>query len=395
MRSRALSLRIPDLVGGYTVRKQRGFTLVELLVAGAVTLVILAVAVGAAKDAFEAHQRVTLSNDLNDNLRVAMNLIQRDIVLAGEGIPTGGISLPSGPGVIVNRPGPQALAFSQSFLPAITLGTGLGPNVALLDSTTSAARNIAPTDEITLIYTDNTLGLDQAPINLPAGPNVTSPCGGSIDPNGLSLTFDAAPGCVNLASSKFTLSPGDLILVSNINGTALQTVTSVNGQTVYFANDTSIDKFQLNQTGASAGTIVQLQNIVPGSSPSRYDGTYPPMTATRIWMISYYLDDTWDRSPANIRLVKQVNFRPPQPVGEVIEALRFQYNFVDQNTPPNFYANATAIPAGLNENNIRSVNVFLGARSNHGQSPSNNRYLRDNLQTQISVRSLNFYNKYQ
>jgi hypothetical protein len=160
---------------------------------------------------------------------------------------------------------------------------------------------------------------------------------------------------------------------------------------VNFASNPGVDKFGLNQSGATQGTIKQLQDKVPGSNPVAYAGTYPPTTATRIWMISYYLDTTTD--PQHYRLVRQVNFRPTQPVAEVIEGLQFTYNFVDANVPPTIYANSTTVPPGLTESNIRSVNLFLGARAN-APSGSNSAYIRDNMKTQISVRSLSYFNRY-
>jgi hypothetical protein len=108
-------------------------------------------------------------------------------------------------------------------------------------------------------------------------------------------------------------------------------------------------------------------------------------------MVSYYLDTITD--PTHIRFVRQINFNQAKPVAEIIEALTFRYNFVDQNVPPTFYSNSATVPAGLTENNIRAVNLFLGARASSSVGASNS-YLRDNMQTQISVRSLNYYNKY-
>jgi hypothetical protein len=108
-------------------------------------------------------------------------------------------------------------------------------------------------------------------------------------------------------------------------------------------------------------------------------------------MISYYLDIATD--PKHYRLVRQVNFNPTQPVAEIIEGLQLTYNFVDANVPPTIFANSTTVPVGLTENNIRSVNLFLGARAN-APSGSNSAYIRDNMKTQISVRSLAYYNKY-
>jgi prepilin-type N-terminal cleavage/methylation domain-containing protein len=370
------------------MKKQAGFTMIEFLVAMGVTLVVLTAAVGAITSSMWSNQRVTLAGDLNDNLRASLNLVRQDIVLAGEGIPFGGIPIPTGTGISVKRPGPVSLTFPEPFLPAITLGTGIGPSVPILDSSFTTPSTSAPSDMITVIYVDNTLGLDLAPIYSAATPTCTA---GSMQANGSSITFDPAAGCVNLATANFTLNPGDLIMFSNINGSAIQAVTSVNGQTVNFASNSAIDKWGLNQTGASQGTIVQIQNKVSGSSPVLYTGAYPPTTATRIWMVSYYLDTTTD--PQHPRLVRQLNFGQAQPVAEVIENIQFRYNFVDANLPPTLYPNYTALPAGLTENNIRAVNLFLSARSNVplGQG---GRYVRDNMSTQISVRNLAFYNKY-
>jgi prepilin-type N-terminal cleavage/methylation domain-containing protein len=380
------------------MKKQAGFTMIEFMIAMGVTLVIFAAAVGAITSTMRSNQNVALTADLNDNLRASLNLVRQDIVLAGEGIPAGGIAIPSGAGITINRPGPVALKFLQPFLPALSVGTAMGPTVPILVRAGVAPGGGAPSDIITLIYQDNTwdnnpadnklTALDSAPITRAAA-GATPACNGSMTPAGDAVTFDAA--CVDMSKARVPVQPGDLIMFSNINGTALQTVTSIAGQVVSFASNAAVDKFGLNQTGAAQGTIKQIQDKVPASSPVAYTGTYPPTTATRIWMISYYLDIATD--PQHYRLVRQVNFNPTQPVAEIIEGLQVTYNFVDANVPPAIFANSTTVPAGLTENNIRSVNLFLGARAN-APSGSNSAYIRDNMKTQISVRSLAYFNKY-
>jgi prepilin-type N-terminal cleavage/methylation domain-containing protein len=380
------------------MKKQAGFTMVEFMIAMGITLVVFAAAVGAISSTMRSSQNVALTADLNDNLRASLNLVRQDIVLAGEGIPAGGISIPMGAGITINRPGPVALKFQQPFLPALTLGTALGPTVPILTTAGATAGGGAPSDIITLTYQDNTwdsnpadkklTALDSAPITR-AAVGATPACNGSITALGDAVTFDA--NCVDMSKARVPVQPGDLFMFSKINGTAIQTVTSINGQVVSFASNPGVDKFGLNQTGATQGTITQIQNKVPASNPVSYTGTYPPTTATRIWMISYYLDMITD--PQHIRLVRQVNFRPTQPVAEVIEGLQLTYNFVDANIPPTVYANSTAIPPGLTESNIRSVNLFLSARANNPSGPSN-AYIRDNMKTQISVRSLAYFNRY-
>lgn len=366
------------------MRKQFGFTMVEFLVATGISLVLIAAAVTAFTDALRSNEVVTLTADMNDNLRASMDLISRDMVFAGTGIPPSGISIPSGAGVTINRPNLAPLTFAGTILPAVSLGTGLGPAVPISDSP-SSVNPAAPTDILTLLYDDNTWNagesMDSAPINRKAV-GATPACNGTVSPTGDSVIFDAA--CNDLTKARVPIQPGDLILFTNPAGaTAIQTVTTVNGQQLNFAKSPAVDKFGFNQSGAPQGTIVQLQ------SPP---GTWPPITATRIFMVTYYLDNVAD--PTRPRLMRQSNFNTAQPVGDVVEALTVRYNFVDGNTPPTFYPKQATVPPGLSESNIRSANVFLGARSNRPESKSA-KYLRDNMSTQVSLRSLSYFNKYQ
>ena len=106
-------------------------------------------------------------------------------------------------------------------------------------------------------------------------------------------------------------------------------------------------------------------------------------------MITYYLDNQTD--PVHVRLVRRVNFRPGQPVGETLENLQFAYNYIDGTTTPP--TGQSGVPPGYSENQIRSANVFVAARSTY-PDPSTNKYLRDSLTTQVSFRSMAFVNKY-
>lgn len=373
------------------MKKQTGFTLVEFLVAMGISLVVLAAAVMAFTDGLRTSEIVTFTADMNDNLRASLDLVTKDLLLAGEGIPPSGINLPSGNGVIINRPNLTASTFSGTILPAVSLGTGLGPTVKMYNTPTSSVVG-PPTDILTILYDDNTWNagesMDYAPINRTAV-GTTPACNGTITATGDSVTFDK--NCNDLSKTRVPIQPGDLILFTNPAGvTAIQTVTNANAQILTFAKNTSLDKFGLNQSGASQGTIVQLQNT--NAVTGLPNGTYPPITATRLFMVTYYLDSVAD--PLRPRLMRQSNFNPAQPVGDVLEAMQVRYNFVDGNTPPTFYPNVSAVPPGLNENHIRSVNIFLGARSNRPTSRQL-KYLRDNLATQVSLRSLSYFNRYQ
>lgn len=364
------------------MKKQAGFTLVEFLVAMTVTVIVTGAALGTFRDALKTSDNITQMSDMSDNLRAGLNLVVEDLIQTATGIPTGGIPIPATSngatpacniGFTPNRPGPAGAVFTACnfTLPAIIPGPNMGPQIVSPDAIPGAA-----TDIITILYADNGLAYSNVSINSAA-------CAGTISANGDTATFSTAAGCMNFAASNITINPGDLVLFSNPKGQVMQTVTSVSngGQTQKFIAG---DPFGFNQSGKASGTLIQLQ-----SAPN----VYPQTSATRIWMVTYYLDNTTD--PLHVRLVRQVNFNPAQPVGETLENLQFTYNFVDGTLNPP--TNQAGIPAGLSESQIRAVNVFLGARSSTKLTgnKSQGRYLRSNLQTQVSLRSMAYVNNYQ
>jgi type II secretory pathway pseudopilin PulG len=386
------------------MKKKSGFTLVEVIIAMAVTMVAMAAAVLLFRDSTKANNNVTQSSDMSDNLRAGLNLVVQDLIQTGTGIPTGGISIPNtvnaagcNVGKPVNRPptvlnltfqGPNAAhAGCNVILPAIEPGNNLGPTVASPDGTSGPR-----TDIITIMYEDNTLALVQKPINSAACP------GGSILADGSSITFDNKVTCLPIGGAGIPVNPGDLLLIYNANNTngILQTVTSVNGQTLKFDAG---DAFNLNgrTTTEANGTILSLQNTVIDKITGLPvpNGFYPPTSATRVWMITYYLDANTD--PNHPMLMRAVNFNAPQPVAETLENLQFAFNFADGTTPPpvnQFAVPTVPAPTGDSENQIRSVNVYMGARSTTSAA-NPGKYVRTNLSTQVALRSMAYFNTFE
>jgi prepilin-type N-terminal cleavage/methylation domain-containing protein len=339
------------------VHKESGFTLIEMLVAMAILLVVVAASLSIFTDGLRANQASSLLANMNQNLRAGMNLTIRDLLQTGQGIPTGGIPIPSGPGTTpINRPSSAVavLTFPITYtaIPAVTPGANLGP--IIIGNTT---------DIVTIIYTDNTL---------PIGQNLLP----AMAANGSSVTVNAATPISGVNNSVLA---GDLIMITSPTGTRIQAVTGVNGQVITFALN---DAFNLNQRGAPAGggSVMDL----------RIGGTFPANTysATRVWMITYYLNNTIN--PQVPRLMRQVNLNAPRAVAEVIENLQVTYDFVDGVTNP---TNRPTVPAGLSENQIRKVNLFMAARSDAIYTPTN-QYFRNSVGTQVSLRSLSFVDRY-
>jgi hypothetical protein len=203
---------------------------------------------------------------------------------------------------------------------------------------------------------------------------------------GTTLTVKFDPACINLTTAGITVQVGDLILLENPNGNTLVCITGVSlaSNTLTFGTG---DAFGLNGRSDTGGTIKQLET---SSTCGGANSCFPSTLATRVWMISYYLDNV--SSPPFVRLIRQINLYSPVVVGETLENLQFTYNFVDGITNP---SNQPTVPTGNSESQIRSVNIYLGARSSYTVHQGNNTsYARNNLMTQVSLRSLAYVDRY-
>lgn len=337
----------------------RGFSLIEMLTATAITLVILAGAFRAFQDARTA---VTAGNTLADttqDLRAAINLVSRDLIQTGRLMPQGGIPTPSGTGALsIKRPGPPGtdLSFPVTFdnhLPSICPGPDLGPVI-----------NSVATDLVTTVYVDSNLALNQY--------FVTFPTGG----DGSQMTVNAG---TNINDAATGIRAGDLIYLFNGLGTAVQTVSSVQGQVVYFATG---DAFRLNQRTPPAGTIM---NLSTGSGTGR---TWTNMSALRILMITYYIDTV--TMPGQFRLMRRIGFGPARLIATGIENLQATYDIRDDNDNP------TNQPDAVDPNDpsqIRKVNLFISGRSALPLAPQRGP-LRLSVATQVSLRAMSFFKEY-
>jgi prepilin-type N-terminal cleavage/methylation domain-containing protein len=350
------------------MRDERGFTIVELLVSTAIMLVVVAAATTAFKNALDISGAGGLIADSNQSLRAATNLMVRDLMQAGRGIPIGGVPIPSGDGAVaINRPGPPGTAYTfdnvnYTTLPAIVPGPSLGPAVSG-----------QTTDLITVLMTDPTL----PELTL----NATPPAAGqpllAADGSSLNVGSDAAW----IADPATGVKAGDLILFTNALGNAVQTVTSTDGTAVVsFARG---DWFHFNQPDATQGSITQIL-----AAP------VPQTTAQRVLMVTYYVDNT--TTPGVPRLARRVNAAAGQALAGAIEDLDLSYDLVDGINNPVAQHTVPVTIAGIHytPNQIRKINLHVGVRS-EDLSPRTHDYVRNHLTTVISVRSLAYVSRYQ
>ena len=339
----------------------RGFTLVELMVAMGLGLVVLSGALALTSQAVGISDMVTQRSEMQQNGRIAINLLVRDLSLAGTGFPTDGVQLPSGVGsqdsyfacdssgcYITNN------AYSQERLFAVTPGDGKGPTI-----------NGLATDIVTLVYNDTNSKFDQYLLT-------------DIQDDGEKIWFDSntTPAYDDPVVG---LAAGDVLLFSNSNGVAVGQVTAVlaNGEVRLNPND----NLNFNQSGAGLGNIKSM--IYPPGPPE-----FAPTYARRINIITYYIDDSDPDSPM---LMHQVSAHPPIPVAENIEGLQMTYDIFDDVTEIN---TADLPDAGSVPTRVRKINIALTTRS-PVETMVGRDFQRISLTTSVGPRNLTFRDRYQ
>jgi prepilin-type N-terminal cleavage/methylation domain-containing protein len=367
-----------------SLKTQRGFSLVELLVAMAITVVIMGATMTALSDAVKATDAATLLTGLNGGLRTAMDLMVRDLLQVGQGLPAGRLVLiPSGANVqVIRMPGPPTTNFQLPLgtteITAVMPGPDLGPVI-----------NGQPTDIITTIAVDSSFD----------GVRLTA-----LAANGQSMTVvntvdidDGGPDDIN---------PGDLIMLTKSSASTLVQVTRVIGQQVFFD---PADSLNLNQLAPPDNTVLDLRNNTapPDVLPAPPAPQVIPTSASKVRMITYYIDATTD--PQHPRLVRRINNGDPlvfnnnlgTAVAFDIESLQVTYDLADGVGNP---ANVRMVAADLNgagacdpdpcsPNQIRKVNILLAGRSRIPMRGTQ-QFFRNTLVTQVSLRSLAFVDRY-
>ncbi len=351
-----------------------GYSLVELLIAMGVTTAVMGATMAGLADVTRSSEVVLSITDMNKSLRGGMDLIERDMLQVGSGLPPGHvINVPSGLGATpVRIPGPPGTAMTQvagdTDISAVLPGPGLGPVV-----------NGTATDTLTVLMADNTF-LDMALSAVS------------------STTVDVAAG-PDIAAGPDRVSPGQLMMIWKGSFTTLVQVTAVDtgARRLTFADG---DSLNLNQSTAAAGNLPFINAQAPVNSAAN---TF----ITRVRMISYYLDATTDA--AHPRLVRRINNGSPvtfdntagTAVALDVENLTFRFDLNDGNTnPASVQMNASDIagtgacsPNPCSTNQIRKVDIVLGARSRNAGN-SHARSYHNALASQVSFRGMAFVDEY-
>ena len=355
----------------------------------AIVVVIMGVTLTALSNAYRSNESAKSVTGMNNNLRVGVDLMVRDLIQVGQGLPTGRtIEVPNGTGaLLIQRPGPPGSACTEwpagtTELSAVTPGPGCGPVV-----------DGVATDAITIIAADSSV--DQVVLS-------------AINLNARTVTFAAPPtaNAIDISNGgPDDIRVGDLIMLTKGTASTLLYVTAIDGtQTVTFAEG---DPMNLNQYDATL-TLTGTFDQVHAAAPTGAAGATGPR-ASRIRMISYYLDTSIDADVP--RLIRHMNLgaegvdiaQRRRTAAFGIDNLQVTYDLVDGTTATmsNVRMDATDLttdgrcdPSACSPNQVRKVNVFVAGRSRQRFSQTG-RFFRNTLNTQVSLRSLALVDRYQ
>jgi prepilin-type N-terminal cleavage/methylation domain-containing protein len=363
-----------------------GFTLLELMVSMAVGLIVMAAMASLFKTGLNSTVLVTQRAETQQNMRAAIDLMVKDISMAGAGLPSGGIQLPTGGGATVAKFGCDQAG--TCYVPAYTYPApnymyGIIPGFlnGVQGNAVIPAASTIPNDSITVIYADYAFPLFEYNVTFPTAPNGTSIC---LTANN---TYAPAPPAPNASGG---IQVGDLILINGTNGiTAVGEATGVTANTIAFAN---ADPLNFNYSGAT-----HTNNVYSASGGAGYSCP-PPVTvpqttqgtAYRLYAVTYYL--TVPGAGQTPRLMRQVNGQTPVPVADDIINLQFAYDVYNSNNNSLDANQVNPIGVGESPNLVQKINISVMGQSitNNGNKSQNM-----NLATSVSARNMAFKNRYQ
>jgi prepilin-type N-terminal cleavage/methylation domain-containing protein len=353
-------------------KPELGFTLLELMVAIALGLIVMGAMAGLFKVGMDSAMLLTQRTETQQNMRAAIDLMVKDISMAGAGLPSGGIQLPTGPGsngfstYDCDQSGtchvPGNTYPTGNYMYGILPGYGNGVEA---NGIVPAAPSPAINDSITSVYSDYNFPLWEYDITFPVPGSGTTI---NLAPNPAYLP---APPAINSAGG---IQVGDLVMLSNSLGTAVGEVTSIGPTSIDFAD---LDPLNINQNGAATNNV---RAISGGANTIAY----------RLFAVTYYLT-----VPANgqmPRLMRQVNGLTPVPVADNIINLQFSYDIYNSTTAALEANQPNPLGVGDSPNLVQKINIVIMGQStlNHGNK-SQNLYLA----TSVSARNMAFRNRYQ
>jgi prepilin-type N-terminal cleavage/methylation domain-containing protein len=396
--------------------RQRGFTLVELMVASALGLLVLLAVTSLFKTGMNTSFIITQRMETQQNLRAAIELMTKDIGLAGAGLPSGGLQL-STAGTL-SKIGCY-WSNNTCYVPSGTYPTsGAGvPNYmyGLIPGFSTGVENSATipnapgqiNSRITTIYCDYNFPLSNFSFLIK---NATTATATIVQPPTIFETADPN----NLLAAGGLNTEGDLLLFTVTAANPAPANGAVNGnsyvQTAAVVADTTSVSGTLGSTACTpassctwtlgfspdvlnfnqSGGTNNLSSVSTAIAAAVAAGQTYNVNVCRLNAVTYFLEvPAAGGTVQTPRLMRQVNAQQPIPVADNIINLQFTYDVINS---VNGTVNANVqdpIGAGDSPALIQKVNIWvMGSSLIPGKSQ--NLY----LSTSVSAGNMSFCNSF-
>jgi len=387
-----MKLRIP--------KSQDGFTLLELLIASVIGLGIMVAMTSVFRMASSTAFTITQRAETQQNMRTAIELMSKDVSMAGAGLPTGGLQLPNANGnsrIACNQTGtcyvPGAVYPNNNYMTGVIPGFGNGVEANKIIPSASTAIN----DSITSIYCDYNFSLSNFTFTFPSTTqanvvlknaavnpnNILAP--GGLQVGDLLLFLVQTPGTgVNAANGQGTSSVQTAVAVGEITG-----LPAAGSGSPWAVNFAAGDPLNINQPAAAPNSLAFTINSLGAGLGVGAGNT---VNVCRLYAVTYFLEvpapGTTVQTP---RLMRQVNGLPAVPVADNVINLQFSYDVINSVNNTIDANQANPIAAGDSPALIQKVNMWVMGQS---LTKGNNRAQSMYLASSVSTGNMSFCNSY-
>jgi len=371
-------------------KSQRGFSLLELMVASVIGLIVVMAMTQMFRMGMNATFTVTQRAETQQNMRAAIELMTKDLSMAGAGLPSGGLQLASAGGnskVACNQAGtcyvPADTYPTGNFMYGILPGFGNG----VQNGTVIASAPAAVNDSITSIYCDYNFPLTNFTFTFPSTTTASvAVVNAAVTPNNI-----LAPGGLNV---------GDLLLFlvttagngKTAQGTSAAQTAAVVAEITGLPNNTTIDfaggdALNFNQAATAPNSLAYtITNLGPAL------GAGNNVTVCRLNAVTYFLQvPPAGGTVQTPRLMRLVNGLNAVPVADNIINVQFSYDVINSVAGTMSANQSNPLGAGLSPALIQKVNMWvMGESLTQGGNKSQSMYLASS----VAARNLSFCNSY-
>lgn len=395
-----------------TAKSQRGFSLLELLVASAIGLIVMAAMASLFKTGMTTAFTVTQRAETQENLRAAVELMTKDIGLAGSGLPSGGLQLTTaglskfacynigGNCYIPGGTYPNSATGTANYMYAIEPGfnTGVENNAAIPNAPGQT------NSSITVVYCDNNFSLSNFGFTYPSSTTTGVTPNATLNPNnptnilaagGLNVgdvllfvvDVPSNGGAGNVNGNSLVQTAAVAAEITGISGTSGSTAGCTSGTCAWALTFATGDVLNLNQTSGSdnLAAVAAAVAAAPAATPAQTN-------VCRLEVVSYFLEvPAAGGTVQTPRLMRQVNALQAVPVADNIINLQFTYDVINSTTGTVVANQQNPIGAGESPSLIQKVNLWVMGES---LTSSGNKSQSLYLATSVATSDMSFCNSY-